>query len=171
MATATPTRPVGGYCTLSAVACGAIFQDASDVEDAVQDVLLTVTPSATPMIPAVRSAVAPGHRKWTHDRSTSQPDPRHAARYRARGGACNLFRRSANLRRASRSCRSVRRSTRSHRESSARPEAGHQAAQAKEMSLKEAARASGRSVGALKVATHRAIANLRRLLRPPDQQP
>ena len=36
----------------------------------------------------------------------------------------------------------------------------------KEMSLKEAARASGRSVAALKVATHRAIANLRKLLRP-----
>jgi RNA polymerase sigma factor (sigma-70 family) len=35
-----------------------------------------------------------------------------------------------------------------------------------EMSLKEAAATSGRSVGALKVATHRAIANLRKLLRP-----
>lgn len=34
----------------------------------------------------------------------------------------------------------------------------------KEMSLKEAAAASGRSVGALKVATHRALKNLRKLL-------
>jgi RNA polymerase sigma-70 factor (ECF subfamily) len=35
----------------------------------------------------------------------------------------------------------------------------------KEMSLKEASLASGRSVAALKVATHRAIRNLRRLLK------
>jgi RNA polymerase sigma-70 factor, ECF subfamily len=35
----------------------------------------------------------------------------------------------------------------------------------KEMSLKEASHASGRSVTALKVATHRAIKNLRRLLK------
>jgi RNA polymerase sigma-70 factor (ECF subfamily) len=41
----------------------------------------------------------------------------------------------------------------------------------KEMSLKEAARTSGRSVAALKVATHRAIANLRKLLRPPSENP
>jgi RNA polymerase sigma-70 factor (ECF subfamily) len=34
-----------------------------------------------------------------------------------------------------------------------------------EMSLKEASRASGRSIAALKVATHRAIRNLRELLR------
>lgn len=34
-----------------------------------------------------------------------------------------------------------------------------------EMSLKEASKASGRSIAALKVATHRAIKNLRRLLR------
>ena len=33
-----------------------------------------------------------------------------------------------------------------------------------EMSLKEASKASGRSVGALKVATHRALANLRKLI-------
>jgi RNA polymerase sigma-70 factor, ECF subfamily len=41
----------------------------------------------------------------------------------------------------------------------------------KEMSLKEAARASGRSVAALKVATHRAVGNLRKLLRPPGEKP
>jgi RNA polymerase sigma-70 factor (ECF subfamily) len=35
----------------------------------------------------------------------------------------------------------------------------------KEMSLKEASQASGRSVSALKVATHRAIRNLRKLLK------
>ena len=35
----------------------------------------------------------------------------------------------------------------------------------KEMSLKEASQASGRSISALKVATHRAIKNLRRLLK------
>ena len=35
----------------------------------------------------------------------------------------------------------------------------------KEMSLKEASRASGRSVTALKVATNRAIKNLRKLLK------
>ena len=34
-----------------------------------------------------------------------------------------------------------------------------------EMSLKEASRATGRSVAALKVATHRAIKNLRKLLK------
>jgi RNA polymerase sigma-70 factor, ECF subfamily len=41
----------------------------------------------------------------------------------------------------------------------------------KEMSLKEAALTSGRSVAALKVETHRAIANLRKLLRPPSEKP
>lgn len=41
----------------------------------------------------------------------------------------------------------------------------------KEMSLKEAALASGRSVNALKVATHRAIARLRKLLNTPDNTP
>jgi RNA polymerase sigma-70 factor (ECF subfamily) len=40
-----------------------------------------------------------------------------------------------------------------------------------EMSLKEAAAASGRSVPALKVATHRAIKGLRRLLKPQGDTP
>jgi RNA polymerase sigma-70 factor (ECF subfamily) len=40
-----------------------------------------------------------------------------------------------------------------------------------EMSLKEAATASGRSIAALKVATHRAIKNLRAVLRPQDERP
>ena len=40
-----------------------------------------------------------------------------------------------------------------------------------EMSLKEAALTSGRSVAALKVATHRAIANLRKLLRLSSEEP
>jgi RNA polymerase sigma-70 factor, ECF subfamily len=39
------------------------------------------------------------------------------------------------------------------------------------MSLKEAAQTSGRTVAALKVATHRAIANLRKLLRSPSEKP
>ena len=39
-----------------------------------------------------------------------------------------------------------------------------------EMSLKEASAKSGRSVAALKVATHRAIANLRKLLRPQNEK-
>jgi RNA polymerase sigma-70 factor (ECF subfamily) len=41
----------------------------------------------------------------------------------------------------------------------------------KEMSLKEAALASGRTVSALKVATHRAIKSLRKLLRQPSETP
>jgi RNA polymerase sigma-70 factor (ECF subfamily) len=41
----------------------------------------------------------------------------------------------------------------------------------KEMSLNEAALASGKSVSALKVATHRAIKSLRRLLRAPGETP
>jgi RNA polymerase sigma-70 factor (ECF subfamily) len=41
----------------------------------------------------------------------------------------------------------------------------------KEMSLKETALASGRSVSALKVATHRAIKSLRKLLRQPSETP
>jgi RNA polymerase sigma-70 factor (ECF subfamily) len=41
----------------------------------------------------------------------------------------------------------------------------------KEMSLKEAALASGRSVSALKVATHRAIKSLRKILREPSDTP
>ena len=40
-----------------------------------------------------------------------------------------------------------------------------------EMSLKEAAAASGRSIPALKVMTHRAIKNLRRLLKPQGDLP
>jgi RNA polymerase sigma-70 factor (ECF subfamily) len=40
-----------------------------------------------------------------------------------------------------------------------------------EMSLKEAATASGRSIPSLKVATHRAIKSLRRLLKPQDAPP
>ena len=40
-----------------------------------------------------------------------------------------------------------------------------------EMSLKEAAAVSGRSVAALKVATHRAIKSLRKLLGPPSETP
>jgi RNA polymerase sigma-70 factor, ECF subfamily len=41
----------------------------------------------------------------------------------------------------------------------------------KEMSLKEAAQASGRSVSALKVATHRAIKSLRKRLRQSSETP
>jgi RNA polymerase sigma-70 factor (ECF subfamily) len=41
----------------------------------------------------------------------------------------------------------------------------------KEMSLKEAAAATGRSVAALKVATHRAIKGLRKLLQQPSEMP
>ena len=40
-----------------------------------------------------------------------------------------------------------------------------------EMSLKDAAAASGRSVPALKIATHRAIKSLRRLLKPQSETP
>ena len=40
-----------------------------------------------------------------------------------------------------------------------------------EMSLKEAAAASGRSIPALKVATHRAIKNLRRMLKQQGEPP
>jgi RNA polymerase sigma-70 factor, ECF subfamily len=39
----------------------------------------------------------------------------------------------------------------------------------REMSLKEASLMSGRSISALKVATHRAIKSLRKLLRPPSE--
>ena len=41
----------------------------------------------------------------------------------------------------------------------------------KEMSLKEAALATGRTVSALKVATHRAIKSLRKILREPSDTP
>jgi RNA polymerase sigma-70 factor (ECF subfamily) len=41
----------------------------------------------------------------------------------------------------------------------------------KEMSLKEAALATGRSVAALKVATHRAVKSLRKLLTKPSETP
>jgi len=39
------------------------------------------------------------------------------------------------------------------------------------MSLNEAALASGKSIAALKVATHRAIKSLRKILRPPSDMP
>jgi RNA polymerase sigma-70 factor (ECF subfamily) len=41
----------------------------------------------------------------------------------------------------------------------------------KEMSLKEAALATGRTVSALKVATHRAVKSLRKILRQPSETP
>jgi RNA polymerase sigma-70 factor (ECF subfamily) len=149
------------------------FRDARDVEDAVQDVLLTVH--------VVRHAYDPGRPfgPWLLAIANRRMIDRLRRQTRAKlrdialaaeqvtfsGGQANLPPRieetsldEAALREAIENL----------------PPDQRQAIKLlklKEMSLKEAALTSGRSVAALKVATHRAIANLRKLLRPPGETP
>jgi RNA polymerase sigma-70 factor (ECF subfamily) len=148
------------------------FKDASDVEDAVQDVLLTVH--------AVRHAYDPGRPfgPWLLAIANRRMIDRLRSETRAKlrdialtaehvtfpGAQANLPLRIEELSLGEAAL---------HEAIENLPPDQRQAIKLlklKEMSLKEAAHASGRSVGALKVATHRAIANLRKLLRPPDEQ-
>jgi RNA polymerase sigma-70 factor (ECF subfamily) len=147
------------------------FKDASDVEDAVQDVLLTVH--------AVRHAYDPSRSfgPWLLAIANRRMIDRLRSQTRAKLRDIALTAEHVTF-------SSAKANLPPRIEESSLGEAAlHEAIEnlppdqrqaikllkLKEMSLKEAARASGRSVGALKVATHRAIANLRKLLRPPDK--
>jgi RNA polymerase sigma-70 factor, ECF subfamily len=147
------------------------FKDASDVEDAVQDVLLTVhvvrhaydlsRPFGPWLLAIANRRMIDRLRNQT--RAKVRDIALTAEHVTFSGGQANL--------------------PPSSQESSLNEAALHEAIEnlppdqrqaikllkLKEMSLKEAALTSGRSVAALKVATHRAIANLRRLLRPPGE--
>jgi RNA polymerase sigma-70 factor (ECF subfamily) len=149
------------------------FRDTGDIEDAVQDVLLTIH--------AVRHAYDPGRPfgPWLVAIANRRIIDRLRRQMRARSREIEL--------------------TAEHETFSAHP-ANHQSSlgetsadeavlhaaiehlppdqrqairllKLKEMSLNEAALASGKSVSALKVATHRAIKSLRKLLRQPSDTP
>jgi RNA polymerase sigma-70 factor (ECF subfamily) len=149
------------------------FRDARDVEDAVQDVLLTVH--------VVRHAYDPGRPfgPWLLAIANRRMIDRLRRQTRAKlrdialaaehvtfsGGQANLPPRIEET---------------SLDEAALREAIEHlppdqrqaiKLLKLKEMSLKEAALTSGRSVAALKVATHRAIANLRKLLQKPGETP
>jgi RNA polymerase sigma-70 factor (ECF subfamily) len=149
------------------------FKDARDVEDAVQDVLLTIH--------AVRQTYDPGRPfgPWLLAIANRRMIDRLRRQTRAKlrdialtaeyvtfsGGQTNLPPRieESSLDEAA-----------LHEAVEKLPPDQRQAIKLlklKEMSLKEAAHTSGRSVAALKVATHRAIANLRKLLRTPGEAP
>jgi RNA polymerase sigma-70 factor, ECF subfamily len=158
------------YLRSLAVRC---FKDASDVEDAVQDVLLTVH--------AVRHAYDPSRPfgPWLLAIANRRIIDRLRRQTRAKLRDITLTADQVTF------AGSQANLPPSIEESSLNEAALHEAIEnlppdqrqaikllkLKEMSLKEAARASGRSVAALKVATHRAIANLRKLLHPPSGEP
>jgi RNA polymerase sigma-70 factor (ECF subfamily) len=161
---------VSPYLRSLAVRC---FKDASDVEDAVQDVLLTVhvvrhvydpsRPFGPWLLAIANRRIVDRLRRQT--RAKLRDIALTAEHVTFSGGQANLQPRieetsldEAALREAIDNL----------------PPDQRQAIKLlklKEMSLKEAALTSGRSVAALKVATHRAIANLRKLLRPPGETP
>ena len=158
------------YLRSLAVRC---FKDASDVEDAVQDVLLTVH--------AVRHAYDPGRPfgPWLLAIANRRMIDRLRRQTRAKVRDIALAAEhvtfssgQANL--PPRIEESLPNEAALHEAIENLPPDQRQAIKLlklKEMSLKEAAHTSGRSVAALKVATHRAIANLRKLLRPPGEKP
>lgn len=139
------------------------FAGAAEVEDLVQDVLLSLhavratydasRPFAPWLLAIVRNRLADGARRYarTAQREVTLEDL--DVTFRERGANEELSAQSdaAALREAVRGL----------------PEAQRQAIELtklKELSLKEAAAVSGMSVGALKVATHRAMATLRQTL-------
>jgi len=149
---------------------GRCFKDASDVEDAVQDVLLTVHAvrhAYDPSRPFGPWLVAIANRRFIdrlrrQTRSKLRDFALAAEQVTFSGGQANLPPRieESSLNEAA-----------LHEAIENLPPDQRQAIKLlklDEMSLKEAARTSGRSVAALKVATHRAIANLRKLLLPRD---
>jgi RNA polymerase sigma factor (sigma-70 family) len=147
------------------------FKEPNDVEDTVQDVLLTVH--------AIRNAYDPGRPfgPWLLAIANRRiiDRLRRQARAKIREVALAAEHETFSDGQAS----FPPRIESSSKESSVSQAALHQAIEnlppdqrqairllkLEEMSLKEAAATSGRSVAALKVATHRAIANLRKLLR------
>jgi RNA polymerase sigma-70 factor (ECF subfamily) len=149
------------------------FKDASDIEDAVQDILLTVhlvRRTYDPGRPFGPWLVAIANRRII-DRLRRQT----RAKFReiALGSAHETFSpASTNLRQDfdDRPARAAELQTAIEN----LPPDQRQAIKLlklQEMSLREAASATGRSVAALKVATHRAIKRLRKMLEPPGDLP
>jgi RNA polymerase sigma factor (sigma-70 family) len=158
------------YLRSLAVRC---FKDAGDVEDAVQDVLLTVH--------AVRHAYDPGRPfgPWLLAIANRRVVDRLRRQTRAKVRDIALLAEhvtssSAQANLPPQAEESVLSEAALHAAIESLPPDQRQAIKLlklEEMSLKEAAQTSGRTVAALKVATHRAIANLRKLLRPPGEKP
>lgn len=149
------------------------FREPNDVEDTVQDVLLTVH--------AIRHAYDPGRPfgPWLLAIANRRIIDRLRRQARAKIREVALTAEHETFSDAQANLSHVDGSSKeSSKDSSMSRAALHQAIEnlppdqrqairllkLEEMSLKEAAATSGRSVGALKVATHRAIANLRKLL-------
>jgi RNA polymerase sigma-70 factor (ECF subfamily) len=147
------------------------FKEPSDAEDAVQDVLLTVH--------AVRHTYDPSRPfgPWLVAIANRRIIDRLRRRMRARSREIELSSEheifspdAANFHVEDRSADSAA----LHAAIAALPPDQRQAIsllKLKEMSLKEAALASGRSVSALKVATHRAVKSLRKRLRKSSEIP
>jgi RNA polymerase sigma factor (sigma-70 family) len=147
------------------------FKEASDTEDAVQDVLLTVH--------AVRHTYDPGRPfgPWLVAIANRRIIDRLRRQMRARSREIELSSEhetfspdAANFHLEDTSADAAA----LHAAITALPPDQRQAIsllKLKEMSLKEAALASGRSVSALKVATHRAIRSLRKRLRQSSEIP
>jgi RNA polymerase sigma-70 factor, ECF subfamily len=146
------------------------FKEANDVEDAVQDVLMTVH--------AIRHAYDPGRPfgPWLLAIANRRIIDRLRRQTRAKVREIALTAEHETF-------SQVQANVPPHIEGSLNEAALHQAIEnlppdqrqairllkLEEMSLKEASAKSGRSVAALKVAAHRAIANLRKLLRPSSE--
>jgi RNA polymerase sigma-70 factor, ECF subfamily len=154
------------------------FRDAGDIEDAVQDVLLTVH--------AVRHAYDPSRPfgPWLVAIANRRIIDRLRRQMRARSREIEL--REIELTAEHETFSAHQANLQSDFGGTSADEAVLHAAieqlptdqrqairllKLKEMSLNEAALASGKSVSALKVATHRAIKSLRKLLRQPGETP
>lgn len=139
------------------------FAGLADVEDLVQDVLFSVHSvratydPARPFVPwllaIVRNRLADGARRYARTVGREVPFDEHAVTFPE--VEANL--QTAELGDAEALRAAVRALPQSQREAI-------ELVKLKELSLEDAARASGSSVGALKVATHRAMATLRRTL-------
>jgi RNA polymerase sigma-70 factor (ECF subfamily) len=148
------------------------FKEANDVEDAVQDVLMTVH--------AIRQTYDPGRPfgPWLLAIANRRIIDRLRRQTRAKVREIALTAEHETF-------SQVQANLPQNVEGSLNEAALHQAIEnlppdqrqairllkLEEMSLKEASAKSGRSVAALKVATHRAIANLRKLLRRSGDEP
>jgi RNA polymerase sigma-70 factor, ECF subfamily len=149
------------------------FRDGGDVEDAVQDVLLTVH--------AVRHAYDPGRPfgPWLVAIANRRIIDRLRRQMRARSREVELTAAHETFSSHPANLSSDFGGTSAdaavlHAAIEQLPPDQRQAIRLlklKEMSLNEAAVASGKSVSALKVATHRAIKSLRKLLRQPSDTP
>jgi RNA polymerase sigma-70 factor, ECF subfamily len=146
------------------------FRDTGDIEDAVQDALLTVH--------AVRHAYDPGRPfgPWLAAIANRRIIDRLRRQMRVRSREIELTAEhetfsahQTNLLAETSADEAVLHAAIEHLPPDQRQ--AIRLLKLKEMSLNEAALASGKSVSALKVATHRAIKSLRKLLRQPSQTP